>query len=237
MNLKSYFSKKRSGIQFSYYSKLNTVKGNILLNSMPKSGTHFFKALLQGMGYRFCGHISADNSYNISLIRHGKNFFTAHTRKDIDGGIKFLTIRDPLSMTLSQAYYIKKRSDHYRHNLYKELNLEQSMLAILEGSKDIKPLLNRYFSMFDWAKRNNARILDFDDFKMAPQLMQKVLNVPNFDKNKVNHQLDGWTPTKRVGNREVEADFLNEFNFKYQNILKDYYAVYESMLKQRPYDI
>jgi len=217
MKLKSIYSRNRSTLQFLYHSNINTAKSNILFNSMPKSGTHFFKALLLGMGYRFCGHIGAANPLKVSLVNEGNNFFTAHTREDFYGGRKFLTVRDPLSMTLSQAHYIKKRPDHFKHILYKKLSLEDSMLSILEGGTNINPLLFRYSSMFDWVKRNDAQILDFDDFKNKPQLMQKVLDNSFFDENEVFKQLDGWSPTKRTADRKKEIDFLSEFNEKYQH--------------------
>ena len=84
--IKRFISRFRSDLQLTYNSIFFTKDARILINSMPKSGTHFYKAALIGMGLSFCGHYGSRSVFSISLNDDLQKFYTGHTRADVVGG-------------------------------------------------------------------------------------------------------------------------------------------------------
>lgn len=236
--LKPIISRSRSDIQLLYHSRILTRKGGVLLNSLPKSGTHFFKAVMQGMGYEFLGQIGSRSVVRIRLHQGSKRFFTAHTRTPMPGeGIKLLCVRDPAAVALSLVHYAKSRKDHYRNAVFENTTIADAMIAVFKGSDQFKPLGDRYEAMLHWAERSDATTLDFDDVRSNPEIMAHVFSQGAFDGATVSSELNKWNPTKRDSDKTAEKAFLEEFRQEHDLLLRPSYDVYERMKALRAYDL
>lgn len=236
--LKPVISRSRSDLQLLYHSGLLSRKTGILLNSLPKSGTHFFKALLDGMGYQFHGHFGSRSLLSVHLIQGEPGFYTAHTRRDVTGdGRKFLTIRDPAAVALSQVHYVKKRRDHYLHKAYESLPLEEAIIKTFVGCEQFNPLCRRYESMLLWAERHKASTLDYEDFSTNPEIMACVLGLDSFDKKIVSAKLNKWNPTKRDSDKAEETTFLVNLRIRHRAVMQPCYDIYDRMKALRAYEI
>lgn len=235
---KSYLSRLRTDIQFLYNSKMSSATGTIFLNSIPKSGTHFFKALLIGMGYEFRGHLGSKSRFTVELKSEGLGFYTGHTRQKIEGiGKKFLTVRDPVAIALSQVHYVKSRKDHHMHTRFKTASIESAMLEIFQA-KDVTGAPHKRFAGFlKWAIANDAYVLDFDDVRSNPLLLSQVVVNLDANENNIRKALERWSPTKRNADRARESEYIREFSTKHRELIEPTQLLYQSLLEKRSYDL
>lgn len=172
----------------------------ILANSIPKSGTHFVKAVLKGGGYRYAGHYGETEHSRLAMVEPGGRFFaTAHLTWPVTGpGMRLLIYRDPVDVALSMAIYIRSRWDHHNHARLSGMDLPGAVQAIFEGTDDFVPLARRYRAMADWAKASGARPVDFADIRADPASLLRLVGCTDHDPEKVAAEIRGWNPTKRT---------------------------------------
>lgn len=236
--LKPTLSRSRSDLQLLYHSRLLSRQTGILLNALPKSGTHFFKAVLEGMGYGFHGHFGSRSVLPVRLAPGAPGFQTAHTRRPVPGsGAKFLTVRDPVEVSLSLVHYSKRRKDHYLHAFFRDRSVEDAVAAVFSGHDAFNPLADRYASMMAWADKSDASVLDFADFRGNPDRLTQVLGHAAFDPTAVKASLDRWNPTKRVSDKAGEEAFLDQFRHQHRELIAPCYSIYDRARSLRRYDL
>ncbi len=234
--IKQIISRGRADLQLLYHSRLQLRSSGILLNSLPKSGTHLIKAILQGMGHEFCGHYGAHSKFSITLTDGAKGFYTAHTRKPLTGpGHRILCVRDPGEVALSLVHYTRSRQDHYLNNVYRDMPLAQALEDVFAGSDAANPLAKRYESFDIWAEQSEAETVDFADIRSNPAIMAELIGSDGFDTAAVLAEISKPNPTKRKSNRGEEHAFLQDFLASHSSLVKPCYDIYHRSLGRRAY--
>lgn len=236
--IKQYLSRLRSDAQLLGESRLTFRRGSYLINSIPKSGTHYIKSLMLGMNYEFRGHFNSRSIVPICLSDNGASFHTAHTRKKVSGVDRsILLIRDPIAVAKSLAHYAQSRKDHYRQQEFSGLEYDDVMLRIFSGTGAYSDLATRYKKMMEWATENNAYIIDYDDLKDDLTILQRFLNVESIDETKIVSELARWNPTKRKKNADHEKAFCSAFAEDHEIEIRDCYKCYAGMRQMRAYEV
>ncbi len=154
----------------------------IILNSIPKAGTHLLENALENFPYirnagkrtvHFWGVPGADILSSVSSIGRGSflnTHFPAHADifKIIDEkNIKVLfVIRDPRDIVLSHFKYVTKIDPtHHLHKLYSSMkNDDDRLLASITGIDGVRPPIGVVLKEFEpWLYNERVFICRFED--------------------------------------------------------------------------
>ena len=223
--------KARRKTQLHYHSMMGLRKPGILANSIPKSGTHLIKAILEGGGYRFVGHYGGPEMKKIINCQGNDKFFaTAHTNLPSNAGIRnILVFRDPIDVAVSMALYIENRIDHTSHKFFSGSSLEQNVAKILQGGAGVKPLAITFRDRLEWAKKNDAKGLDFGIFVKDPRCVFDLIDDFDVDIDKAVLHMNKWNPTKRTKKHPDEKELKEGLRKLKCEELRACYDVYEEL--------
>ncbi|MFB3785092.1 MAG: sulfotransferase domain-containing protein [bacterium] len=150
--------------------------------SIPKAGTHLLERMLclhprlyrKFMSTLFNSHL--DKYRGLANIARGlkpgqilvSHLHYSEQRRQVlaDQGIKVLfMIRDPRDVAVSEAFYIRRKKDHYLHSLYaREPDLRSALLLEIRGDAAAghPPLGERLGSFLGWM-REPSGVVRFED--------------------------------------------------------------------------
>lgn len=221
-------------INYPFFS--NSSPG-ILINSIPKSGTHLLKSLLLCNGLKYGGHLS---EYECQLVRHKRrldknSFLTAHISKftafNPDMTYVFL-YRNPIDVMVSMAHYIKSRPDHPRHANFctVKISILDLIHKLCEGQDIGESIDTRYKSMMTWSETTKSLNIDFQNIKNNPRSLFVKLNLDCAASPDVllTSSINKWSPTKRKYNpydAELKEALKQNPNRYLQNALSIYQEI------------
>lgn len=221
----------RRFIQFQLNSFFGIRKPHVIINSIPKSGTHLVKQLLLTSQYRFVGHVgwSEENVFK-SSSEINNLFVTAHIHKtDHPNANNYLLIRDPVDVAYSYMKYAINRIDHPYRNAIKECKTtEDKINRIVNGGRGIDPLSSLYQKMFIWATRNQANIISFDRIIQNPVEFCQLFNA-QINENNVGIALQKTTPTFRRSKDPEELTIKRILKTGPSKFAQTYQIYYEMM--------
>ena len=203
-------SKIRRTLQWAWFSKCGVLQPSLLINSIPKSGTHLAKAILEGAGCRYAGHVGASELKFLKNKQMPKQvFMTAHISEPVKIECqKVLIFRDPIDVAVSMAIYIRSRKDHPRQRLFSEMSLIETINAIFSGFDELEPLAVRFDQMYKWAVSSQAQVINFSEIKKNPKDLLNIIGLDYYDEEKIDQKVHSWNPTKRT------KPVANEFEIK-----------------------
>lgn len=198
----------RRTAQWAINSRLGRRQPSLLMNSIPKSGTHLVKDVLKGAGHHFTGHYGHTEQRYLSMqAEPGRYFATAHIAKPVTGpGMRLLVYRDPVDVALSMVIYIRSRADHPRNALLTGMPLSEAVTAVFAGIGNLEPLADRYAQMRDWASASQAKSVDFDAVKTDPASLLHAIGATSFSIDSVQRAMGKWNPTKRTTRSPEEIE-------------------------------
>lgn len=203
----------RKIIQFNFYSRCSTRRPAIVVNSIPKAGTHLAVQILKDAGLTFTGHFPKSSTDELATNHENIQYFsTAHTTTWRLGNCKaVLLVRDPVDVVMSMIMYIKKRRDHPRHDLLNSLSISEATTVILEGANTLEPLAKRYKNYYRWARENDVRVVDFSDLSHNPSVLFERLDLGiEYTNVDLDRAMSKWNPTKRTVKLAHEKSVKNE---------------------------
>lgn len=224
-------TKLRRRIQHAWNSRLGTRQPSVLVNSIPKSGTHLVIEVLQGAGHTFCGHHGDTEHHLLEMTGQETRYFsTAHISKPVTGpGLRLLVYRDPVDVAFSLAFYIRSRVDHPRHAKFVQMNIEEAIQDIFDGDSDQEPLAQRFVSMFDWAKSSQARLIDFKTCRDDPAALLTLLGIHDYDTSKIHSSLNKKNPTKRDKKPAFEKELKSTLRNSDEPSIRSAFDVYQEI--------
>lgn len=165
------FAKVRDSLRRQRIGRLSQQPG-LLLNSIPKSGTHFLQQLLRIAGYKDVAHFYDADLTVVGNIQKlpicSTTFATAHvTTLRLDGAVSLLLIRDPAEVVLSKLNYIQSRFDHPLHRLMKRMPVEEAieLLIVGDSKSEVGGLSDIYSRYRYWQEMNRATVLDYNEMR------------------------------------------------------------------------
>lgn len=221
----------RRSVQWLLNSRFGARRPYVLANSIPKSGTHLAKAILNGAGYRFVGHCGHSEQRFLSLgDATNCNFATAHISQPVHGaGQKLLIYRDPADVAFAMAAYIRARPDHPRNRLFARMSLPMSVHVVFEGAGDLEPLAQRYARMRDWARLSGAKTIDFDNIRNDPASLLHLVGATDYSSDAVTRAINGWNPTRRAKRFSEEASLKHDIRNSNLAAIQEAYDAYKEI--------
>lgn len=229
--MRKQFTSARRYIQMLSASRMGTRHPHILANSIPKSGTHLVKAILEGGGYQFAGHYnSPELSWLTMTDTPNRMFSTAHTNLPVTGpGMRMLVFRDPADVAMSWVLYARSRFDHPQHKVLSQMSVQQGVNVVFDGSAGIQALATTYGNMLDWARASDAIGVDFGDFKQDPKSLFDKLGDTQTDMDAITQAMGKWNPTKRTQKDPQEAEIKAELRASKESDVVKTYEIYAQM--------
>lgn len=205
----------RHRVQYALHSRLGLRKPQVLINSIPKSGTHLAHQYLKGAGMRYVGYVRGEESEAVPLVEGPRrSFVLAHVHRGMlpDAGECFLLYRNPVDVAVSMLAYFTARPDHPRHARFHARSCEENILEIIQGGDGFEPLAERYTSYRDWAVRNGAHAISFEEMRSAPlAFVQRCGDIDrSIDEATLLARNARWNPTRRVRKLEGEDSLKDE---------------------------
>lgn len=221
----------RRTVQWAINSRMGLRQPSLLMNSIPKSGTHLVISVLEGAGHSFAGHYGHSEQRFLSMSAEpNQTFATAHITKPITGpGQRWLIYRNPIDVALSMVIYIRSRADHPRTMLFKDLSLANAVEGVFNGIGDLEPLWERYLEMHDWALTSAAKPIDFDVVKRDPAMLLQSIGIGDFEKDKVNRAVGKWNPTKRTSHSIEELELKDSLRLSTSEPIRKTFDVYKKI--------
>lgn len=229
--MKTSLTRLRRTAQWAVNARMGRRQPSVLMNSIPKSGTHLVKAVLEGAGHQFAGHYGQTEQRYLSMPATSNPYFaTAHIAKPVTGpGLRLLVYRDPVDVALSMVVYIRSRPDHPRSTLLADMPLTAAVTAVFEGIGDLEPLADRYAEMRDWARASDARPVDFDTVKTDPASLLHTIGTTDFDTDAVHRAMGKWNPTKRSTRSREEIKIKETLRHSSADTLRKTIDVYQEI--------
>lgn len=164
--------------------------GGILLNSIPKSGTHLLERLINSMPslYRsghFISHVhhgiveqSLNDNRRVLIRLPNKAVISTHMPfsaldRDLLADLHFkhvLLLRDPRALAVSQYFHAIKRPTNRLHQSLSSTTKEQALWKLINGFEFnylgrsyVQPPLDKYFSSFCRWLDTGAHLIKFED--------------------------------------------------------------------------
>jgi len=224
----------------------------ILINSIPKSGTHLLENILCSYKdiYRpLVKTLNKNNIYKLGPLnnlfkkKYYGNLFLSHlsyedyskyliNRKNVK--IIFL-IRHPGAILIANIYYIKKEKKHKFHNRFKNLDIPKCIDMVLNEKKE-NIFYKNILSFNKWLNHKDILTIRYEDI-----IDSKLYKKDNFFKNLfefINITVDGDFVNKIFENdfkssltyRKKTKDWIEELNYeqliKFKDIYKDILKIY-----------
>lgn len=228
------FIATRRFAQLMYFSRLGWRQPSILANSIPKSGTHLVKAILEGGGYSFVGHYNTPELPQLKMVEGTtRSFATAHSNVPVTGpGRRLLVYRDPADVALSMALYVRSRVDHPRHRELAALSLQEAVIGIFEGTTEIQALPITYAKMLQWALASEARGVNFDAFRKNPAMLFDAIGEHVVDLESIERAMSRWNPTKRTKKHPREIELKEALRQMKRPSVQKTFEIYREMQEQ-----
>ena len=205
---------------------LSDRRPRLVLNSVPKSGTHLLKEYLIASGEPFLGHIDNLPRNNRFESRRQLGFITSHTLSPVNCEAKFLLWRDPVEVCLSMLAYIRSRPDHRLYFTLRGLPYRQGAHLLLRGFDSQDGLAERYRNFSTWAIDNRATLIDFADLKSRPSGVMSDYFGIDISEEELSRARDKWNPTKRRRLLSGESELKTEISALIKSDYRDLFDVY-----------
>lgn len=232
--MNKFLADTRRKLQLALNSRFGQRQPSILVNSIPKSGTHLIKAILDGNGYQFVGHYNGPEIQHIKMNSNSdKKYSTAHTQIPVTGpGMRLLVFRDPCDVAVSMALYVRARVDHPMNRRLNALSLEGAIDAIFDGSSGINSLSLTYQNRLNWARASQARGIDFNEFIKKPNVVFSTIGEANVDILTVKKSMQKWNPTKRTKKHPQEKELKEALRASNNINVRETHDLYKAMQQE-----
>jgi hypothetical protein len=188
------------------------VNFNVMVYSVPKSGTHLVSDILALMYQPKCNIYSKTDMYNV--IHHQKNdklldkivtkgisthpnYISYKVVKTLDIK-KIFIIRHPLDIAISRYYYNEeRRNTDKRRSMIKFVSemlpkiINQVKSHIDECNQNKKSLLLTFENITTKKKKTVQQIADFMNFKLDPKHIENIVTKTNFEKVHNQEKING----------------------------------------------
>lgn len=228
------FGFARHGLQLGWHSRLGMRRPDMLLNSIPKAGTHLAVSYLRAAGLAYNGYHRTIRSEGIVLRDGpGRCFAVAHAFEgDLPpGGNRWLLYRDPVDVAISMSAYIMARPDHWWHATFRDLGLRDAVLTIVRGSEDLESLGERYARFAAWARRNGATTIAFQAMRDDPAAFVQRCTGGTWpvDGAALQRGAQRWNPTKRTRSLPLEAETKAEIRQLIETTERQLHDAYQEL--------
>ncbi|NIY74009.1 hypothetical protein HCZ30_16410 [Marivivens donghaensis] len=229
--MKKYIADNRRKIQLAINSQFGRLQPNILANSVPKSGTHLLKAILEGNGYKFVGHYNDQECGHLDISQERNRYFsTAHLNTATSTrGTRLLVYRDPADVALSMAIYLRNRWYHPQHKKFSSIPLADCVDLVFHGTQGLRPLWETYENKFKWANSVDAIGFDFSFLKSEPDKIFRVIGDNDVDLFAINRSINRWNPTKRSKRDPHEDELKREAQKSQKSSVIKCFDIYKKM--------
>ncbi|MCF6136375.1 sulfotransferase domain-containing protein [Pseudalkalibacillus berkeleyi] len=176
------------------------------VNSIPKSGTHLMKPLLEGIpnlkhhAFLFPGRSDQILEHKRILSEMSHNHFSnGHIfySQEYKNLLKLLNIkqlflyRDPRDIVVSYVHFFDRFPDHQYKKYFNEknLNLKERLLFIINGSLEGRRqnINNWYHNFLPWRDEENVLAVKYEDLVHSPESqkieLRKILKYFNIEPN------------------------------------------------------
>lgn len=163
----------------------NNFYPRILVNSIPKSGTHLLSEVIINMGFKHAGQINYaeidgvpsrvltmdEIEQKIHFLKKGR-YLIGHKYFDEDfskilkkNKISHLFIvRDPRDVAVSKAFYFPKRPEHELNSHFLGLNERERFIASINGVPGRMRSVAEIYNIFlPWLSENDCLTVKFED--------------------------------------------------------------------------
>lgn len=194
----------RHRLQLAWHSRLGSRRPGLLVNSIPKSGTHLAMALLRAAGHRYAGFHRGARAPTLRLDPAGHGVFAvAHALEGRIAGTGRVVhlFRDPIDVAVSLVAYVRSRPDHPLHRRLGSLEPENAFDRVLDGVGELEPLAERFRRSTEWARAHGARCFSYRRMREDPQSFVEACGGSVGTRPAGSSDLDRgarrWNPTRR----------------------------------------
>ena len=187
-------------------SELRHTNPPLLINSIPKSGTHLLMQIVRSMkGSRYFGSFIAQTP-SVTLRRRGPKEICWRLNMTVPSEVlgahlyycplvdtemskipirHFLIIRDPVDILLSEVHYLAYMNKYHRmHSLYKGLNQHDRLDLALNGSKvkrDLYPSFHERIEPYlGWLECDHVKVVRYESLICNIKLKPKIEEIIRF---------------------------------------------------------
>ena len=164
----------------------NNFYPKLLVNSIPKSGTHLLSEVIVNMGFRHAGQINhpeidhvpssrlltmEEIEQKLKSLKKGR-YVIGHKSfdEDFDKILRknkfshILTVRDPRDVAVSKAFYLLKRPEAELHSHLISLSERERFIASINGIPGRMRSLAELYNMFlPWLNEGSCLMIKFED--------------------------------------------------------------------------